>query len=160
MLHLFPLVDYPDYFTEEIAVIAVKNLLHSASLKFTYSFSWIFPFLSVPIPVICPGLTLLLLHLWLNWFTVFIHFYRPSFHSHDSFCPSPMLIPQASYPLQVLAPTIMSFLTWFFNPTPFFSAWNMEKSSSPYQHFLQPCYSINNLSVYPLRILSYFTLTS
>lgn len=37
MLPYFPLADYLDYFTEEIAVIAVKNLLQTISLKFTYS---------------------------------------------------------------------------------------------------------------------------
>lgn len=63
MLHYFPLADYLDYFTEEIAVTAVKNLLQTISLKFTYSFSWIIPFLSFQIPVICLGLILLLLHL-------------------------------------------------------------------------------------------------
>ena len=64
MLHYFLLADYLEYFTEEIAVIVVKNFLHNISLKFIYSFSfWIILFLSFQIPAIILGLILLLLYL-------------------------------------------------------------------------------------------------
>lgn len=64
MLHYFLLADYLEYFTEEIAVIVVKNFLYDISLKFIYSFSfWIILFLSFQIPAIILGLILLLLYL-------------------------------------------------------------------------------------------------
>ena len=123
MLPYFPLADYLDYFTEEIAVIAVKNLLQTISLKFSYSS----PGSSPPfLPNSChlPG-NYFTSSSPLNWLTVLIHLHLPSFHSHDSSCPSPVLIPQAFYLLQVLALTVMSSLTRFFNlslPTAFSSA--------------------------------------
>lgn len=74
MLHYFLLADYLEYFTEEIAVIVVKNFLHDISLKFIYSFSfWIILFLSFQIPAIILGLILLLLYLQMYfWHMVYM----------------------------------------------------------------------------------------